>query len=399
MTQPLDAVTGTRDRYASARRPAARILARCLVATLGFTLAVGLGAQAPSGSLTVEVAVVDRDGAPVVGLTADKFDVEVGGRRRKVLGMAYAGGAAATGAADRRPSYVVAIDALTFGQGATKNVAAVVRALVAALPADSRIGLATLPQGPAVEVTTDRKAIETALDMLSGQRQPGAQSGTFGLRAADAIEYLGSPDKTAAIQNFCGTSGEEDGCPSLLDQEVNVLVNGLETQARASLGMLASVTSTVEKLPGRKVLVLVSGGLAASERPGGRPDVGNLPAAIGDSAARGDIAVYALMLDKRLLDSEPVTGRARQAMSPQREAEVLGRWLDQFSTATGGALVRVQALTNDPGPIRIARETAAHYVLSVETLPADKAGALQRLRVRVDQRGASVRARQVVAAK
>jgi hypothetical protein len=62
-------------------------------------------------------------------------------------------------------------------------------------------------------------------------------------------------------------------------------------------------------------------------------------------------------------------------------------------------LIRVQALTNDPGPARVARETATHYVLSVEGAPTDRAGSIQRLRVRVDQRGALVRARQAVAAR
>jgi hypothetical protein len=104
-------------------------------------------------------------------------------------------------------------------------------------------------------------------------------------------------------------------------------------------------------------------------------------------------------LDKRLLDSEPVSGRGRQVSSPSREAEVLGRWLDVFSTSSGGALIRVQGLTNDPGPARLARETASHYVLAVEASPADRAGSVQRLRVRVDARGALVRARQAVAAR
>jgi VWFA-related protein len=348
--------------------------------------------------LTVEVAVVDREGSAIEGLAPEKFEVEVAGRKRKVLSATFT--TAAKPAADRRPAaYVVAIDALTFGQGSTKNVAEVVRSIVAGLPDDSAVGFATLPQGPAVEITTDRKAFETALGELSGQRQSAAQSGSFGLRASDAIEYLGAADRTTVVQNFCGATGEEDGCPSLLDQEVNVLVNGLETQARASLGMLNSITSRLEQVPGRKVLILVGGGLAVSERPGGRPDVGNVPATIADSAARGDIAVYAVVLDKRLLDPDPVGGRARQVASPAREAEVLGRWLDQFSTATGGALVRVQALANDPNAARIGRETRAYYVLSVESTPADKPGAIQRLRVRVDQRGATVRARQVVATR
>lgn len=379
---------------------AAGALGLTLLGVLAITRTAELPVHAQSAAkpLTVEVAVVDRDGGAIPGLTADKFEVEVAGRKRKVLAATFTT-AAKTGGEHRPPSYVVAVDALTFGQGSTKNVASVVRSVVAALPEGSPVGFATLPQGPAVEITTDRKAFETALDELSGQRQSAAQSGSFGLRASDAMEYLGAADRTSVIQNFCGAAGEEDGCPSLLDQEVNVLVNGLETQARASLGMLGSITTRLEQVPGRKVLILVGGGMAVSERPGGRPDVGNVPASIADSAARADIAVYSVVLDKRLLDPDPVGGRARQAASPARETEVLGRWLDQFSIATGGGLVRVQAVANDPAASRIGRETGAHYVLSVESLPNDRPGSIQRLRVRVDQRGATVRARQSVATK
>src|SRR5690349_11238203 len=94
-------------------------------ATLAALLAAGgwlangesSAAQTVAAPLKVEVAVVDRDGAPIAGLTPDKFDIEVGGRKRKVLGALAAGKPG-----EPPPSYVIAIDALTFGQGSTKNV-------------------------------------------------------------------------------------------------------------------------------------------------------------------------------------------------------------------------------------------------------------------------------------
>lgn len=358
-------------------------------------------AQTASRAITVDVAVVDRDGRPIATLTADKFEVEVAGRRRKVSSAAYTG---LVTSADGAPTltYVLAIDALTFGQGASTAVAAVVRQVAAALPAGSHVALATLPSGPSVEVTTDRAPIGPALDGLSGQWQSVSQSSQFGLRAADVIDYLNANDRTPIVQSICTGAAagmsEQDGCAGLLDQEVAVMVNAYETQARASLGLISGLTSRLAAVPGRKVVVLFTGGLVAADRAGSRPDVGNLPVSIGEAAARGDVTVYAMLLDRRLLDADAVAVRGRQA-SPARDAEAFGRWADQFSTSVGGAMLRVQGREGDAAYGRLVTETSGRYTLTVEATDADRPGTVQRIRVRVDHRGAIVRTRQVVAVR
>ena len=352
-------------------------------------------AQSPPKVLTAAVTVVDRDGQPVPTLTADQFQVDVSGRRRRVLGASFA--RESTAEIDPGTSYVIVIDALTFGQGAVRSVVDVVGSFVSALPLGSRIGLSTVPTGPAVEVTADRAAIAQALDKLTGQ-QPSSPSGGFGLRAADVIEYLAATDKTAIVQGYCGTA-EDDACPALVDQEMALTVNGLETQARASLGMLARLAERLVSLPGRTVVILVTGGVPASDRPGGRPDVGNLSSAIVDAAARGDITLYTLLVDRRLLDADVAAPRGRQLVSPARESEVLGRWAEEFSVSVGGAMFRVQGRQGDPAPARLARELSGYCQLTIESTDGDKPGAVQRLRVRVDERGTTVRARTSIVVK
>ncbi len=172
------------------------------------------------------------------------------------------------------------------------------------------------------------------------------------------------------------------------------MVNGLETQARASLGMLSDFAGRLRQIPGRKVLVLASAGLAVAARSGGRPDVGNLPVELAEAATRADIAFYTLMLD-RLQDADQAQN-SRQASNPSADREALGRWLDQFSTSMGGALVRVQVGQEGDAVGRIAKETASFYQLTLEPGDGDAAERPQRLRVRVDARGATVRARTLV---
>ena len=72
------------------------------VTGLGALLAVGSAAptaqdpQPPLKSgvelVLVDAQVVDRTGAPIAGLTADRFEVKVGGKRRKVASLEFLAG-------------------------------------------------------------------------------------------------------------------------------------------------------------------------------------------------------------------------------------------------------------------------------------------------------------------
>ena len=53
---------------------------------------------------------------------------------------------------------------------------------------------------------------------------------------------------------------------------------------------------------GRKTVVVLSGGMLVSDRPGGRPDIGELPKVLGQAAAEANIAIYALHVDNTFLD-------------------------------------------------------------------------------------------------
>ena len=70
-----------------------------------------------------------------------------------------------------------------------------------------------------------------------------------------------------------------------------------ENQANRSLHGLRGLVSGLADLPGRKTVVVLSGGIVASDRLGGRPDVGELPKILGQEAAQANIAIYALHLD------------------------------------------------------------------------------------------------------
>ncbi len=385
------------------RRRVAPISSVGLATMLLMSASVAGAAQAPaakSDALIIDVQVVDRDGLPVANIAADKFDVEIGGRKRRVLSvqLVQAAAVATPDASAGRQVYFVAIDALSFGPGVTKAVATATKAFIETLPAGSLVGIATFPQGPSVELTSDRAALAAALDTLSGQR-PSQRSSAFNLGAADVIEYVAANDRTSIIQSHCPELEDSNGCAQSLDQDVMTAINVMETQARASVGMLADFAARLGRIPGRKVLVLVSAGLMVADRSGVRPDVSSQTTDAADSTTRSNVTVYGLFLDRILEGDRVQSSTARQPSNPARERDLLARWLDQFSTSMGGALVKVQVGQGREAYARIARETASHYLLTVESTDADRGERPQRLRVRVNERGTTVRSRTLVAGK
>jgi len=372
------------------------VAALILVLVMGVAVNEGWAQTSTGEVLTIDVQVVDRDGQSIPGITADKFNVEVNGRRRRVVDVRVGDGAttADAEALEGRRVYFLAVDASTFGVGASTGAIEAMTTFIRTLPAGSLLGLVTFPAGPSVELTLDHDDVVAALGSVAGQRQ-AQRSGNFGLGTSDVMDYLSSNDRTEIARRFCGAElSEDNACPQLLEQEANLVVNGLETHARSSLGMLADFSTRLSQIPGRKVLVLASAGLAIAERSGGRPDVGTLPTQLAEALTTSDVTLYTLMLD-RLQDPDQAQN-ARMASNASRDREALGRWLEQFSTSMGGTLVRVQAGQDSDAYARIARETATFYQLVVESTDADVSDRPQRLRVRVDQRGATVRARTLV---
>ena len=66
--------------------------------------------------------------------------------------------------------------------------------------------------------------------------------------------------------------------------------------------MLRTIVTQMQGYPGRKTLLLVSGGMIASDSPGGRPDLGGLGIQVGKEAAAANTAIYTLYIDSTLHD-------------------------------------------------------------------------------------------------
>jgi hypothetical protein len=146
-------------------------------------------------------------------------------------------------------------------------------------------------------------------------------------------------------------------------------------------------------LPGRKVVVLVSSGLISADKPGYRPDLGDRGSRIGQEAAASNASIYSLFVDQTFLGYGAGRNRLEKGERINRDAEILNRYLDQVSGASGGAMLT--SLTDDGTAAfnRILDETSSYYLLGVEAENSDRDGKPHALSVKTTKPGATVRAR------
>jgi tetratricopeptide (TPR) repeat protein len=157
--------------------------------------------------------------------------------------------------------------------------------------------------------------------------------------------------------------------------------------------MLRTLVEQLSAVSGRKTLVLISAGMMASDVPGGRPDIGELGVLVGKEAARSNTSIYTLFLDTSGIDRfhSDVRGADKNTLSEARDSEVLGRWLDQFSGAAGGAVFRVQVGAGESAFDRVLRETSAYYMLGVEPADEDRDGRTHEIKVKANPKNLTTR--------
>src|SRR5436190_8341088 len=369
--------------------------------------------------IAIDVQVIDREGAPVAGLGPDKFDVTINGRRRRVVSadLVESRSATALSPAERATAaggnpvipmlarvVVIAIDCLSFDASASRHVLAAAREFIDRLPATDEVGLFAYPYGPKLNPTTDHAAVSRALLTVIGQRDiPSSQ---FHLRPSESVDLAAatvasrsqdSSSLEAVVRRECGNPVEES-CRQRLMLEILGTALYYEGQGNASLGMLRSLLEEMGNINGRKTLVLISAGMMASDVPGGRPDISELGMQVGKEAARSNTSIYTLYLDTSSVDrfSAQVRSGDKNLQSEARDSDVLGRWLDQFSGAAGGALFKVQVGSGEYAFDRVLKEISAYYLLGVEPAEDDRDGRTHEIKVKTTQKNVTIRGRRWV---
>jgi VWFA-related protein len=361
--------------------------------------------------VAVDVQVIDRDGRPVPDLGPEKFSVTINGRRRRVVSAERIGSdgtdrgvvtASGPSVASTGRVIVLAVDCISFDATAARGVIQAARQFVQRLLPDDFIGLSAYPNGAQIDPTRDHAAVLKALDTVVGQRDL-AELSQFDVRPSEIVDITrelyrggGQTVESVAIRE-CGNP-PDPGCRHRLITDITGTALYYEGQATASLGMLRSLVSEMAGFTGRKTLVLISGGMIASDAPGGRPDLSELGIRVGKDAALANTAIYTLFIDSSFIERFSSQTRLgdKSLDNWTRDSSLLGRWLEQFSGAAGGALFNVQVGNAESALARIHTELGSYYLLGVEPADEDRDGRTHEITVKTTQPNVTIRGRRWV---
>jgi VWFA-related protein len=357
--------------------------------------------------VTVDVQIVDGRGFPITSLGPELFEVLIDGKKRRVVSAEMVShGTASTDLVSlnqRRNEpladtpglgrkFILAVDESSLKVNATQVLMQSVDRFLSAIDRDDEVALHTYPAaGPRVGFTRDHGMIRREIRSVMGVHE--APQGTFHLSLAEVIDVT-ARDREAFDRVMARECRPTDTtCASRLRAEADAIAGFLEAQVMQSLGGLFTLMQQLQRIPGRKTMLLLSGGLIVADRTGGRPDAAGTTMMLGAQAAAANTNVYVLYADSSFLDAFSANAPKTERTTTSRDSYARGLGLDLVAGAAGGTVIRMDAGTHDYGFARVLRETSAYYLLGVEPDDADRDGKLHYLRVNVKQKGATVRSR------
>ena len=255
--------------------------------------------------VTVDVIVLDHDGKPVPGLTADDFQIKLNGKVQPVRALSYVSVAQeaapltvtelppdepvtrhvvtnSTPPADAR-LFVLLVDDLSFAPGAGKGLFSAAARFVARQPKSDYAGVTTTSNTVTLNPTQDRAAVSRALNSITGEfvdpRRPSQVTGaTVSIEEAlDIVDFSDQATLRRVITRECFGGNGNDIAAIRTDLLVarNQCAGSAESAARqitaathAATGrQLAAIVATINAMKaakGLKQLVLLSQGIGVA---------------------------------------------------------------------------------------------------------------------------------------
>ncbi|HYN09035.1 MAG TPA: VWA domain-containing protein [Vicinamibacterales bacterium] len=384
---------------------------RILSLALAAVLAAGFQRQTFKTAVdlvAVEVNVVDKDGKPIEDLKPEDFEVWISQRPRKVVTIdrrSYGSTAPAPPAApipgdnraqpsapSARRMFVLAVDEHSLQAGSAMAAMSAAERFIDKLQPDDLVGVYAYPTGTAKhDLTTDHGAAKRTLRNIMGLRvEP---EGRFHMSLSEIIDCAnGDPQ---VLRNVLQRECRGGGC-SINDirQEAIGLVGFLEMTVTQSVGALRGLARGLGETPGRKILVLVSGGLISTDHMRGRLNSSAEITEFGREAAAANLDVFALHLDWSF--QEALSSKGGLRLSYFRDSNMAATGLEMVAGTAAGRVIRVRGTSPEVAFDRVLRETSAHYLLGVECSEEERDGRPHPIRVRVKRKGAEVRSRSEV---
>jgi VWFA-related protein len=408
-------------------------LTLCLVAS-GLRFSTRATPQQPTfragvDLVAVDTQVIDHDGRPIGNLTPRNFEVWINGRARRVVSadliqyptpqsrsllpfeVEAPQPLVGAGLPDVKGRVIIiAIDELSFSTSAMPAVLQTIRRFLTTVPDDDVVGLYAYPFGTVkLDLTHYHTQIGVALSRIQGLRDT-YNSGEFQLSAAEAMDISANDpqafqrvyDRNCRVAVKGGCQVVDTSCGSRLRAEGNAYAMYLEQVSVASYGGVRDLLRGLSGISGPKTVMLLSAGVMTTDRTGGRPDMTLMMSAAGKFAAAANARLYALHVDNNFQEASMSAFRAPGCgniesvgmNTESRDSQLAAYGLERMAGEAGGEYFRITAGTGDMFFKRVLTETAAYYLLGVQSEAIDRDGKTHFIRVKtVDVKGATVRAR------
>lgn len=366
--------------------------------------------------LTVQAAVVDKEGKPVRDLQPSDFAVTVSGQARKVSFARFYGSDAkaisgktadtspapdtTTAATSTTPGRLVmfVVDRETIRSGSEKALFDSGAIVLDALgPADA-VGLLTLPSG-GVKPTREHQRVLNALRHVTGTMPNMPWRWSITWREAEGIERGDAQSLNQALERECRSprkpAADDDrglpprspeGCAENVPAQAKEMLMTARAQARATMANLRGLMERMKPMRGPKHLLLMSGGMRFDQELLGEYNQ------LAYEAARAGVVLHTIHVDQPPTDVATEHRPITSAFGGREMSE----GLTTMSGMTGGSFfygVGAAAGVFE----RIATEITNFYELGLETVAGDTDGNPRELEVKVLRPGLSVRSRRHVA--
>jgi VWFA-related protein len=385
--------------------------ALCLLGILGALGAAAVAQQTPAPPrfrssvdvTSIDVAVVDNQGKPLLNLMPADFTVRVDGKPRRVISTEWVPLAETTAAGTKPPTRVpegyssnenstggrliaLAVDEPHIRPGGAAAVLAAASAFIDRLSPSDRIAVVSLGiGGAATPFIADRARIKETIGRMAGQKSM-LRSPTIAVTVSEALEIADGNRLTVdsvAARECAGLrpgSTQMQACRQEVEFEATQLAEQLRQSSDITVRGLREMLEAMQVLNAPKTLILMSEGFSVRD-----PAIAN---ELGTLAAATRTSIYALKLDNQLF--EITSGRA-PILEP---AVTIGRndGLEQLAGAARGTLFLVNG-TGSQLFSHIESELSGYYLLGVESDAADRDNKPHAIRIDVTRRGATVRTR------
>jgi VWFA-related protein len=352
--------------------------------------------------VSVDVAVVDRNGKPVADLRAPEFTVRIDGEERRVVSAELVKvdiEAAKKQVADKSETFftsnlapingrmiLIAVDQSNVRPGSMTAIMTAAQKFVDHLSPLDQVAFIAFPEpGPQVNFTSDRLRVKQAMRGLIGQSSPiGLNNYNIGTSEALAIYDKRDPVVLADVMaRECRglTVDQRSECERDIINEASQLAARVRTTAEQSRVAIRDILTRLQFIDGHKSTILISEGLAIDDTN----EIDSIVALAG--RARTSISIMSVDLQA----NDITIAQAPPTRSQDRRLQMTG--LESLAVQSRGALYFI-AGTGENIFDRISSELSAYYLLGVEQRPADANQSRRRIDVSVRRQNVIIRSRQ-----